>query len=155
LSDAGNVKLKKPANLSGQGGEEMKLPASVILRSQFAALTRPQAERLTTATSGVLTRDGDFLEGDVKSLQSGSATVSSVAFGLTTMDRWRVVAVALPAPAPTRIETGLTDVRLQDGSIIAARKLTVDKEQLVIEEPILGTLRVAIKDVVSLERRAN
>jgi len=106
----------------------------------------------------VLTRDGDFLDGEIKQVNASATTVSSVAFGLAAIERERIAAVAYAHPsAPSSPSSGkasgLFEVRLQDGTLVVARKLVVDKDVLVMETPVLGTLKAAVKEVVGVERR--
>ena len=45
------------------------------------------------------------------------------------------------------------EVRLMDGSVIMVRKLSLDKEQLMLEEPLLGTMKIGLKELLSIERK--
>jgi hypothetical protein len=153
---AGN--LESVAGADGKvkrtGGEMMTVPVSALARAQFAPLTRPQTQKFLSSGTGMLTRDGDFLDGDIKEVKPDSVTVSSVTFGLTSMERERVFGLVFPNSPAAKPETGLLEIRLSDGSVIMARKISVEKDQLVIEEPLLGTVRVAMKDILSIDHKA-
>jgi hypothetical protein len=140
--------------LKRTGGEPVTIPVSTMARAQFAPLTRAQTQKFLSAGTGLLTREGDFLDGDIKEVKPDSVTVSSVTFGLTSMERQRVLGLVFPTSASAKPENGLLEIRLSDGSMIVARKITLEKDQLVVDEPLLGTMRVAVKEILSIERRA-
>jgi hypothetical protein len=136
----------------GPQGERVTIKPGYMARAQFGPMTPPQMEVFLSSNVGALTKDGDFLDGELRDVKGGAVTVSSVAFGLTTMEPGRVLGVVFQ-PAGKR-EEGLTEVRLQDGSLILARKISVEKDQLVIEEPLLGAFKTSLKNVISIDSRA-
>jgi hypothetical protein len=145
----GEAKFKRAS------GETITIPLSSVGRAQFSPLTRAQAQKFQTTSTGMLTRDGDFLDGDIKDIKPDAVTVSSIAFGLTTMERARVIGLVFPNPtAQPAGHEGQLQIRLSDGSVIRAKKITLEKDQLIIEEPLLGTMKVALREVLSIERLA-
>jgi hypothetical protein len=136
------------------GAAPLTVPMAQLARAQFAPLTRPQTEKFIASANGMLTRDGDFLEGDVKALTAENVTVSSITFGLTTMERARVFGVIFPPPAtPAPSTAGMTQVWLEDGSMIVASHIAIEKDDVVLDEPLLGQFKAPLKDVQSMERR--
>jgi hypothetical protein len=70
------------------------------------------------------------------------------------MERARVFGLVFPATTETKPEPGTFEIRMLDGSVIIARKLTLEKDQVVLDQPLLGNMRVAVKDILSITRRA-
>jgi len=133
----------------------MTVDSEMLVRTLFEPLSRVQLDRLSQASAGVLMRDGDFLDGEIKQLNASTVTVSSVAFGLTKIDRKNVAAIAYAPspPLPTEQTSDLFEVRLQDGTVVVARKLRVERNQLVMETMLFGTLKTAVKEVAELKKR--
>jgi hypothetical protein len=112
-----------------------------------------QTQSFLAAGVGALTMDGDFLDGELKNIKNGSVTVSSITFGLTTLQPGRVLGIVLQPPDDKPPAQARTEVRLQDGSLIMAEKLTVEKDQLVLEEPLIGPVKFPLQEVISINRR--
>ena len=78
---------------------------------------------------------------------------------MTTIERSRLAVIALgavtnqPTATAPAVQEPAYEVHLTDSSVVVARKLALEKDQLLVEEPLLGNLKVAIKDVVSVSRR--
>jgi hypothetical protein len=133
--------------------QRISLKSGVITRAQFAPMNAEQTRTLLAADIGALTRDGDFLEGELKNIRNGSVTVSSITFGLTTLEPGRVLGIVLQPPPENPPVRTATEVRLQDGSLLMARTLKVDKDQLEIDEPLIGPVTYPLQEVISISRK--
>lgn len=77
-------------------GGAVKAPLSGVAVVLFRPLPEARKGLLTGGSAGLILRTGDFVDGELKSLERGSITVSSVVFGLKRFDVGRdVVAVVL------------------------------------------------------------
>jgi hypothetical protein len=129
-------------------GHPQTLSLVNVARILFRDLTPQAATRIPAAASGVLLKEGDFVEGEFKGLRDGRVSLSSVLFGLSKFDaRDKVAAVAINPPEPGRPDTV---VRTSDGSTYAARRVSVEKDRLLIEDPVAGPLTVNRADVSEL-----
>jgi hypothetical protein len=145
----GQIKIaSRPAD-----AQRVTLKPNLIARAQFAPMNAEQTQTFLAANVGALTKDGDFLEGELKDIKNGTVTVSSITFGLTTLEPGRVLGIVLQAPDEKPPARSHTEVRLQDGSLIMADGLKVDKNQLVIEEPLIGPLNYPLQEVISISRK--
>ena len=142
---------KTPATVKKFGGDVVNIPGGSLVSVQFSPLSKDDLEKITAATAGALTADGDFLAGEVKTVKNDKITISSVNFGLTTMERREISFLVYQAMPPR--EPHLIDIRLQDGSLVVAKNISVDKEQVVIDEPLMGNITVPFRDVLSLDRK--
>jgi hypothetical protein len=140
------------ARIKKSGGQTFSVPVASLARAQFAPLTRDDLEKISADTAGALTSDGDFLAGDIKQVQPENVTVSSVNFGLTNIEHRRVTVVIFQPMAPAT--SHFAEVHLQDGSLVIAKKLTVDKDELIVDEPLAGPMKFPLKDVLSIDRTA-
>src|SRR4029453_6104134 len=100
------------------------------------------------ADAGVLLASGDFVEGQLKALRDGTGQVTSVLFGLPRFNLFgEVSAVTLrntkPAPAGYELE-------LRDGSSLLADRIRVKATDLLVENPIVGEIKVPWADLRQL-----
>jgi hypothetical protein len=134
-----------------RGDKEFSAPAHQVARIIFRASPRNSLLRQPTLTPGALLSSGDFVEGKVLLGNGRAAKISSVLFGLRTynLDGGDLAALVMgdPLPAPTPYE-----IRLTDASVFMAKSIQVQAEEIEMDEPLLGTVRVPRELVAELRR---
>jgi hypothetical protein len=145
LTDAG-------AKFSYRGDLEYTVPLHQVARAVFRVSPRNAILAQESLPAGALLGNGDFVEGRVQLGSGRSAKVSSVLLGLRSysLDSGDLAALVLNEPGPL---TAPYRLRLSDNSVMVAKSITVDQQEISIVEPIIGTLRVP-RDIVT-ELRAN
>lgn len=178
--EGGTLKFRY-AGGGGGGGDAASIPLRDVIRFQLRPLSRTLAEKLDQSPPGIMTSDGDFVEGEIQALDQNKIRLSSITFGITTLDRSKADALIFhdppPAPAaspsgadalvgsssrPTSTPSGAValvgsssqvEVRLQDNSVLQAKSLTLDKDRILIQDPQLGPLRIPPKDILLFDRK--
>lgn len=111
--------------------------ACVVFRAPRTPFRLDEAPQRT----GVLLRDGEWFEGEVRGVRNRKLIVSSVLHGLREFNAQQGdVALWLLhsfQPAAARF-----DVHLLDGSVLRTRSLAQETNTWILEEPILGALRL-------------
>jgi hypothetical protein len=124
-----------------------------IARLVCQPMTPEQAARLEPGRAGLLLSKGDFVEAEFRGLDGSSLKTTSVLFGPRSYNAGRdVLAVALRDPAP---EPADYELRLEDGSVLLARSVSVAPEHLLVQEPVLGAVRVPEADVKQFRHRSS
>jgi hypothetical protein len=119
--------------------------ARVILRTFRRALPIEAARD----RPGVWLRNGDFLEGDLKSLDGHTLTVRSLLMGQRSfgLDSGEALALLLhpysPLPAPW-------EARLATGSVLRVKTLRRAGESLLAEDTTLGTVAIPEHELVEI-----
>ncbi len=135
------------------GSKELSILNSRVARIAFRPLR--QAVDLNSAQGrvGVFTKAGDFLEGEIQTVQWGAITLNSILFGLKrySVENGEAVVLVLNdlAPVATTYE-----VRLLNGSALRARSLVLGGGQVTLEEPLLGGLTFSLADIFEIRRLA-
>ena len=106
----------------------------------FQPITPYRASRLRAARPGVLLVNGDFVEGEFKSLESGSIKLTSVLFGERSFEVIREAAAVILRKPSLPMEQ--FEVQLRDGSILLARALRAEAGVLTLDDPFLRDLRL-------------
>jgi hypothetical protein len=92
---------------------------------------------------------GDFLEGDVRTLKDGQASISSVLFGLRRVPlNDDLTALILHDVSPEK--TPLTVTAL-DGSTYRAKSLTADAQNVKLEDASLGQVSIPLGTLSQLK----
>ena len=119
--------------------------ARIILRlPQRGSLVNPG-----TTSTGVLLTSGDFFEGDIKHIDAWSVKVSSVLFGLKQFNFPEVSAILL---SDALIQPARFELHTADGSVFKANSISVEQEDLLLDEQTLGAFRIPQLAVVELLR---
>lgn len=94
---------------------------------------------------------GEYLEGELTRIGEGRVTVSSVLFGLRSYDlEGEVLAVVLHPPARPRIAC---EVETVDGSTWLGSGFSIGENELWIQEPLLGVVRLPAYQLREIRRR--
>ncbi|HEY7117398.1 MAG TPA: NPCBM/NEW2 domain-containing protein [Tepidisphaeraceae bacterium] len=137
-----------------RGGRTQTLPLANVARIIFRELSPDAVARLPEKRTGVLLKEGDFVEGEFKGLGGGRVQLSSVLFGLARFDvRDKAAAVLINDLEPgARPQTVL---RTTDGSIYVAKAISFDKDRLLIDDDAIATpLAINRWDVVEISAGA-
>jgi hypothetical protein len=126
---------------------ELSVPRRDVASLLFLPMTPALAARVPAGRAGVLLTNGDFIEGDLKSLDLGRVRISSILFGLQRFEIAQVAAIFLkPAETPA----GRYELRTSDGSVLLADELKVDKEGFLVHLNPLPALRVMLGELIEL-----
>ncbi len=146
-------------NADGVSADETKIKilfgqtnysASIYMVARLVYRTIPDRlkREFTPHRKGVLLKNGDFFEGDIRSVDKYQVKLSSVLFGSRSFPIDRVMAVVVSQLAeiasPYRVRT-------QDGSVIRAKALTAGNNSIIAEEPRLGRLAIPLARLVEID----
>jgi hypothetical protein len=145
-ADNGTLRLGR----GGLRGETLSLVN--VARIIFKELSPDAVAKIPPRRTGVLLKEGDFVEGEFKSLRDGRITLSSLIFGLQRFDvRDKALALVLSDLEAARAEMIL---RTRDGSVYMAKSVTPQNGRLVIQDPLAGEFSINIRDVAQLSAGA-
>jgi hypothetical protein len=107
----------------------MDLPMTHVARLVFRPVSQRLWEKMPPGKTGALLDNGDFFEGDFKSLAGGRVRMVSVLFGISEFDVLsQILAVNL---APIRPSASNWIVKLIDGSVIYAQSIQFQRGKLL------------------------
>jgi hypothetical protein len=129
----------------------LRVPTPRVSRISFQPLAGDLAWRTRASRPGVFVNNGDFFDGDFRSIGGGEVTISSVLYGLRSfeIDNEALAVVFQPRqwrPQPFEVETA-------DGSVIRASEFTLGNGEIKVKEPALGEVRVPASELIELRRR--
>ena len=131
-----------------KGGRRETVLLINVARIVFREIGPDLIAKIPEKRTGVLLREGDFVEGEFRGLARGRVQLSSVLFGLAYFEtRDKAAALVLGDIDPSRPEMV---IRTRDGSSYVAKSVTPDKDLLVIEDPLGGRFSMNRWDVVEL-----
>jgi regulation of enolase protein 1 (concanavalin A-like superfamily) len=144
-ADDGSVRFVK-------GDRRDTLSLASVARIIFRELSPAMVAKIPDKRTGVLLREGDFVEGAFKGLQQGRVQLSSILFGLARFDtRDKALAVILNDLEPSRPQMIL---RTRDGSIYMARSVAPEKDKLIIEDAVAGQFTINRWEVTEISAGA-
>jgi len=113
-----------------------------IAHLQFQWLGGRQADPVVSGRTGVVLASGEFIDGEFRGLTAHHVRISSVLFGVKNYDsqnevRAVVFRPAVPVRTPYEVETS-------EGSRWLARSIQIGENEILIEEPLLGPVRLPI-----------
>lgn len=139
--------------LSYGGRKDVPLLNSKVARIFIHPPRQPLRFAVAGGRTGLFLKTGDFFESDFHSIEHGALNMSSVLFGMKRywMQSSDPVAVILNECAPS---AGAFEVRLLDGSLFRALKLTATADGVTLEEPVLGRFFVPASDLLDIQSLA-
>lgn len=150
---AGQVEHATPTSVRATGLLARR-PLSMVNVARIICQPLPPGlvSRIGPGRIGLLLTKGDFVDGDLRSLEGGRVSLNSILFGVRTFDVSKeVAAVALRDPYPP---DATFEVRLRDQSVLLPRTLTIENDGLLqLEDTMLGPLRMPLKELRELRRR--
>lgn len=121
-----------------------------VARIVCQPLSAAMASRLVPGRSGVLLAKGDFVDGDFRGMENGEIKLSTILFGLRTFNaKKEVLAVALREPAKAALPY---QIELRDQSRWFSQTIAFERDALVAQDRVLGTLRVPAEELAELRR---
>ena len=106
---------------------------------------------LAAGREGVLLGTGEFIEGECGGISNHRVTIGSVPLGLKRYDvNNEVIAVVLGKRALLPPRT--FEVTTTDGATWLALEVTLDREGLLLREPLLGTRRIFLHEISEVRR---
>ena len=100
---------------------------------------------------GVWVSNGDFFDGDFRSLGGHKLTISSVLYGLRTFDiDEEVLAMVLH---PRKAQRPQFEIETADGSFLLASEMALGDGEFKLRESALGEVRVPAFEVFEIRRR--
>ena len=149
---AGAIEAASETSIRGAGVFKNKPLSTInVARILCQPLSKAMEARIVHGRTGVLLTKGDFVDGDFRGIEGGQVKVSSILFGTRSFDaRKEVLAVALRevSPAPWTYE-----IQLRDQSLFFAGAVTFERDALVVQDPMLGTVRLPVEALAGLKRR--
>ena len=101
--------------------------------------------RITDNRTGVLLANGDFVEGQMQSLDNDTLVLNSVLFGVKVYGIDQLMAIVLAGiKAPTK--TSRFNLRLGNGSQFYVRGFRVDKKDIIVDDPSVGKMRIPLAE---------
>ncbi len=120
-----------------------------VARVVLQPLTPEFAARLVAGRTGLLLKNKDFIEGEFRGMVDGKIKINSILFGLKTYSVNDAITLVLRDlhPQPSAYE-----VRLRTGTVLRSDNLRVAEAGIVLQEPVLKQLQVAMGELHELGR---
>ena len=129
-------------------GQALSISTINVARLEFQPLEPELATRMRPGRAGVLLANGDFVDGEFKGVADGRVRISSVLFGLRTFTIGReALAVTVREVAPAG---GRWELKLANGSVLAANTLVADDGAVVFKDGSLNGLRIPAAELRNL-----
>jgi len=131
---------------------DMDLPLRQVARVIFQPLAGVLAGRVSDK-AGMLTRQGDFIEGECQSLEQNQLKLSSVVFGSSTYNVSTQAAALVLRPA----SPGSDDwtIHTTSGAVLRATGFELDKNQTTVTEVILGKFSLANAELIDISNSSS
>jgi hypothetical protein len=100
---------------------------------------------LEAGRPGVLLRNGDFIEGEFQSLKEDWLVLNSILFGVKVYGLDEVMALVL-AKIKNPTKSSRFELVLENGSLFHVRGFKTDKEDIVVDDPTVGKMKIPITD---------
>ena len=101
---------------------------------------------------GVLLRNGDFIEGEFKSLKEDWLVLNSVLFGVKVYGLDEVVALMLDKVADKPARGSRFELVLESGSLLHVRSFKLDKGGVIVDDPTVGKFLVPLTELDEMRR---
>jgi hypothetical protein len=126
------------------------VPGRSISRLVFQWVSPEWLGRLPHDQRGVWLANGEYLEGDFRTVDAGKLRVSSVLYGAKILDaNDEVLMVSLQRATPRLTRFQVTTV---NGSVFLAHALTLGDNEVILDEPVLGRITLPIQELASITR---
>ncbi|MGB0581848.1 MAG: PA14 domain-containing protein [Limisphaerales bacterium] len=120
-----------------------------VARVVFREIPPDTAARATARRQGALLVGGDFVDGEFKSFERGMLKLSSLLFGLQSLEtKFETHALMLREPKFDESNWRVRDCR---GNVVLAEKLQFDGDEVVINSPVLKEFRLPLSSVYRID----
>lgn len=129
--------------------KDFKVPLVNVGKVLFRNVPEELKEVISSGRSGVLLRNGDFIDGEVKEVDEDIVSLYSTLLGIKRLSiRLNVVALVFKKTRSTK-----SDVKIvtKYGSEIRGSNIQFEKETFKLKEEILGEIEFSYKDLVEIE----
>jgi hypothetical protein len=133
------------------GGRVHLLSVPNVRGIAFDELTGAQAAARDRGRAGVVLANGDFVDGELRSISPGRLAVSSVLFGNREYSA-PGQAVALTLRSSGAVAATPWMVALRDGSKLRAKSVALRGESVIVEEALTGAWEFPLEQVTEIQR---
>ena len=98
---------------------------------------------LEAGRSGVLLRNGDFIEGEFQSLKEDWLVLNSILLGVKVYGLDEVMALVL-AKIKKPTKSSRFELKLENGSLFHVRGFKLEKEEIVVDDPTVGKMKIPL-----------
>ena len=148
---AGAIETASETSIRAAGAFKNKPLSTInVARILCQPLSKSMEARIVPGRTGVLLAKGDFVDAEFRGIEGGQVKVSSILFGTRSFDaKKEVLAVALRevSPVPSAYE-----IQLRDQSFLPAGSVRFERDALVLQDPILGTVRLDAVELAVLRQ---
>jgi len=99
--------------------------------------------RLEAGRSGVLLRNGDFIEGEFQSLKEDWLVLNSILLGVKVYGLDEVMALVL-AKIKEPTKSSRFELKLENGSLFHVRGFKVDEGKITVDDPTVGKMKIPL-----------
>ena len=99
--------------------------------------------RLEAGRSGVLLRNGDFIEGEFQSLKEDWLVLNSILLGVKVYGLDEVMALVL-AKIKKPTKSSRFELKLENGSLFHVRGFKVDEGKITVDDPTVGKMKIPL-----------
>jgi regulation of enolase protein 1 (concanavalin A-like superfamily) len=129
----------------------VRVPTRRVARLTLQPLFGDMVWKTRVSRPGVWVSNGDFFDGDFRSLEGRKVTISSVLYGLRTFDiDEEVLAVVMQ---PRRLSHAPFEIETADGATLLANEIAFGDGELRVREVALGEVHVPAFEILELRRR--
>ena len=132
-------------------GKPLTLATSDVARLILAPVSPAQLAKVPPTGSGVLLGRGDFMEGEFESLKDGRLKLNSIVFGPANLAAGSEALIVVLHDITGTSGQASWIVRTTEGFVYMAKTMTIDRESLVIDDELAGSVRVNSGSVAELK----
>jgi len=133
-----------------EGSNPAKISTVNVARIVLTPVPERFRARLTGKRKGILLRNGDFIEGELQELKTDWLTINSVLFGIKVYGRGEVIALVLGNISDKPVRSAKYEVRLENGSLLFARRFILEKGSVVVDDPTVGKVNIPLAEFEEL-----
>lgn len=131
-------------------GMPSSLSSIQVARLIFKPMTSQTETNLLRGRTGVLLKNGDFVEGDFGGFRSGEIEVRSVILGSKRITVGQAVAVILREPQST---SSKFEIRTRNDGLYRANALRLQKDAIVVNDPALPATKIAASEILAMAQK--
>ena len=133
-----------------EGSNPAKISTVNVARIVLTPVPERFRARLAGKRKGILLRNGDFIEGELQELKADWLTINSVLFGIKVYGRGEVIALMLGKISDKPVRSAKYEVRLENGSLLFARRFILEKGSVVVDDPTVGKINIPLAELEEL-----
>ena len=130
---------------------EVTVPLRVVSRLLFQWASPDWLSTTRAQGSGVWLANGEFFEGDFRSVSAGRLLVSSVLYGNRAFDANSEVTMV--GFQRERLRPAKYEIRTVSGSVWRAQSLVFGENEVTLKEPAMGTVHIPLHELSAIFQR--